>query len=186
VPWPAERLVYYAYARCRLGAAVEDVSEPWARIESGSEPVLVPLSGQLKWLGRQGVKAPTIGQRMIFDEVARAGPLEDLQLAAGSWLQPTDSPRNIEDAKACAARELGVWNERLQASLKIVNESFPALLTVIADAQSNLLKSREQLCPLFAMIDPGIERVGSDRCRQVETTGRAEILEKLAVTVEEH
>jgi hypothetical protein len=84
VPWPAERSVYYAYARCRLGAAVEDVSEPWARIESGSEPVLVPLSGQLKWLGRQGLKAPTIGQRMIFDEVEGAGPLEDLLLAAGS------------------------------------------------------------------------------------------------------
>lgn len=84
VPWPAERLVYYAYAGCRLGAAVEDVSEPWARIESGSEPVLVPLSGQLKWLGRQGVKAPTIGQRMIFEEVARAGPLEDLLSAAGN------------------------------------------------------------------------------------------------------
>jgi uncharacterized protein YecT (DUF1311 family) len=194
----------------------------------------------------------------------------------------------IEDAKACAARELGVWNERLQASLKIVNERFPALLTAIADAQSNWLKSRdglcrsfdnvdpgtylgesdycrlretgrraliiecmspphdkngsaetcignladrcqlaksedakacavreltdskkhlqatvqhlgdirevqsywlksrEQLCPLFAMIDPGIDRLGSNRCRQVETTGRAEILEKLAATVEEH
>jgi uncharacterized protein YecT (DUF1311 family) len=194
----------------------------------------------------------------------------------------------VEDAKACAARELGVWDERLQASLKIVNESFPALLPAIADVQSNWLKSRdglcpgfdnidpgmylgesdycrlketgrraliiecmslprdkngsaetcigslagrcelakgedakacalreltdskkrlqatvqhlgnirevqsywlksrEQLCPLFAVIDPGMDRVGSNRCRQVETTGRAEILEKLAATVEEH
>jgi hypothetical protein len=84
VPWPAERVVYYAYARCHLGAAVEDVSEPWARIESGSEPVLVPLSGQLKWLGRQGVKVATVGQRLIFEETARAGPLEDLLLSAAS------------------------------------------------------------------------------------------------------
>jgi hypothetical protein len=80
---PAECLVYYAYARHHLGAALESITEPWARIESGSEVQLVPLSGQLKSLGTQGVKVLTAGQRLISSEVARAGPLEDLLLAAG-------------------------------------------------------------------------------------------------------
>ena len=93
LPWPAERFVYYAYARQILGgdaahdsepwARPENVSEPWARIESGSELVLEPLSGQLKLLGRQDVKPAPVRQRRVFDEGARAAPLEDLLLAAG-------------------------------------------------------------------------------------------------------
>ena len=83
VQWPAELCVYYAYARQFLGGDAERVSEPWARIESGSELVLVPLSGQLKLLGTQGVNPATVSQRMVFDEGARATPLEDLLVAAG-------------------------------------------------------------------------------------------------------
>jgi len=93
VPWPAERFVYYAYARRISGGDVahlsdplevpEDVSEPWARIESGSELVLVPLSGQLKLLGRQHLQPATVRQQMVFDAGARAAPLEELLLAAG-------------------------------------------------------------------------------------------------------
>jgi len=191
---------------------------------------------------------------------------------------PSSRDPQIKDAKACAARELALWDERLQASLKIVNASFPALQPAITDAQSNWLKSREELCsafyieesndrtdlcrlqetsrraliiecmslahdnngsaetcigslaghcelapgenaracavralsiskkrlqaavndvggkeeaqsywlksreklcPLFGIIDPGMDRVGSDRCRQLETSGRAEVIERL-------
>jgi TPR repeat protein len=93
VPWPAERFVYYAYATRISGGDIahvsdplaipEDVSEPWARIESGSELVLVPLSGQLKLLGRQDLKPATVRQQMVFDAGARAAPLENLLSAAG-------------------------------------------------------------------------------------------------------
>jgi Sel1 repeat len=82
--WPSERFVYYAYARQILEADAENISEPWARIESGEEPVLVPQSGQLKWLGRQGVNTATVDQRMVFDSQARAAPLEDLLSAAAT------------------------------------------------------------------------------------------------------
>jgi hypothetical protein len=84
VAWPAEQFIYYAYAR-RTGGRVDayEVSEPWARIDSGPEPVLVPLSGELKSLGVDHLRPATIGERRLFDEVEQAGPLEDLCVAAG-------------------------------------------------------------------------------------------------------
>jgi uncharacterized protein YecT (DUF1311 family) len=76
-----------------------------------------------------------------------------------------------EDAKACAARALSNENRRLQSVVKDVGG--------IEKSQAIWLESRETLCPLFDTIDPGTDHVGSDRCRQAETRGRAEILEGL-------
>ncbi len=76
-----------------------------------------------------------------------------------------------EDAKVCAERVLLNAKKRLQTIAKDVGG--------IEKSQSLWLESREKLCPLFDIIDPGTEHVGSDRCRQVETRGRAEILEGL-------
>jgi lysozyme inhibitor LprI len=74
------------------------------------------------------------------------------------------------DAAACAARELRVWDERLQISLKIAKASFPALQPAIADAQSIWLKSREEVCPKLS-IEGTNDR--SDYCRLQETSRRA-------------
>jgi uncharacterized protein YecT (DUF1311 family) len=76
-----------------------------------------------------------------------------------------------EDAKACAVRVLSNAKKRLQTTVRDVGG--------IEESQSIWLESREKLCPLFDIIDPGTNHVGSDRCRQVETRGRAEILEGL-------
>ncbi len=76
-----------------------------------------------------------------------------------------------EDTKACAVRMLANANKRLQTIVRDVSG--------IGEAQSIWLESREKLCPLFDSIDPGADHVGSDRCRQVEIRGRAEILEGL-------
>jgi uncharacterized protein YecT (DUF1311 family) len=86
-----------------------------------------------------------------------------------------------DDSKACAVRELDVWDERLRASLKIVNDSFPALPSAIADAQSNWLKSRDGLCLRFDNIDPGMYLGGSDYCRLQETGRRALIIECMSL-----
>jgi uncharacterized protein YecT (DUF1311 family) len=87
----------------------------------------------------------------------------------------------VDDSKACAVRELHVWDERLRASLKIVNDSFPALLSAIADAQSNWLKSRDGLCLRFDNIDPGMYLGGNDYCRLQETGRRALIIECMSL-----
>jgi lysozyme inhibitor LprI len=88
----------------------------------------------------------------------------------------------VDDAKACAVREQNVWDERLRASLKIVNDSYPALHSAIADAQSNWLKSRDGLCLGFDNIDPGMYLGGSDYCRLKETGRRALIIECMSLT----
>jgi hypothetical protein len=84
VAWPAEQFVYYAYAR-RTGSRADayEVSAPWARIDSGPEAALVPLSGELKSLGVDYLRPATVGEHMLFDEVKQAGPLEALCVAAG-------------------------------------------------------------------------------------------------------
>ena len=90
---------------------------------------------------------------------------------------------HLEDEKACAGRELAVWNELLQASLKIVNASSPpAVRTAVAEAQSNWLKSRESLCPIFDNLDPGMSIGGANYCRLQETSRRALIVQCISVS----
>jgi len=90
---------------------------------------------------------------------------------------------DLEDAKACAGRELAVWDEFLQASLKTMDaNSPPAVRTAVAEAQSNWLKSRESVCPTFDSVDPGMGVGGANYCRLQETGRRALILECLSAS----
>jgi len=107
---------------------------------------------------------------------------ECVGIVADACIKAVVGDSYLEDAKACAARERGVWEERLQASLKTVNESFPAVRLAIADAQSNWLKSLEGLCPTFDAIDPGMYSAGgSEYCRLQEIGRRALIIECMNV-----
>jgi hypothetical protein len=87
------------------------------------------------------------------------------------------------DAKACAARELAVWSEFLLDALKSLKAGGGIDLT---ESQSNWLKSREELCPLFDNIDPGMYLGASDYCRLQETGRRYLILNRLSEAVSEH
>jgi len=94
---------------------------------------------------------------------------------------------DIDDAKACAGRELAVWSEFLRDSLKNLNASSPPdVRAVVAESQSTWLKSRELLCSLFDKVDPGMYIGGSDYCRLQEVSRRYLILERLAEAVSEH
>lgn len=92
-----------------------------------------------------------------------------------------------DDAKACAARELAVWSERLEAALKKASANgSPAFRPALAEAQKTWAASREKLCPLFDGLDPGVSLGGSDYCRLQETGRRALVVERLADAVAEH
>ena len=107
------------------------------------------------------------------------------QACIGIVADPCMAAANEEGAKACAARELAVWDELLQASLKTVNASGPpAIRTAVVEAQSNWLKSREGLCPVFDGVDPGMGVGGANYCRLQETGRRALILECLSTSLE--
>jgi hypothetical protein len=98
-------------------------------------------------------------------------------IVADACIKATSGDSQVDDAKACAVRERGVWAERLQASLTIVNDRFPALRLAMADAQANWLKSVEGLCPQFDDIDPGMYEGGGEYCRLQEVGRRALIIE---------
>lgn len=91
--------------------------------------------------------------------------------------QTSDADVVEANIRACAGRELAVWNELLQASLAVVNASgSPAVCTAVAEAQSNWLKSRESVCPIFDNVDPGMYSGGANYCRLQEASRRALIL----------
>jgi hypothetical protein len=98
-------------------------------------------------------------------------------IVADACIKATSGDSQVEDAKACAVRERNVWAERLQASLTIVNDRFPALRPAMADAQANWLKSVGGLCPQFDDIDPGMYEGGGEYCRLQEVGRRALIIE---------
>jgi hypothetical protein len=90
-----------------------------------------------------------------------------------SEIRRRTSDSDIDDAKACAGRELAVWSEFLRDSLKNVNASGPPdVRAVVAESQSTWLKSRELLCSLFDKVDPGMYIGGSDYCRLQEVGRR--------------
>lgn len=92
-----------------------------------------------------------------------------------------------DDARACAARELAVWAERLKIALDKASASAPpSFRPALAEAQKSWLASREKLCALFNDLDPGANLGGSDFCRLQETGRRTLVVERLADAVSEH
>ena len=98
-----------------------------------------------------------------------------------------DRDSYVEDAKACAARELAVWVVRLQNSLKIIGRNGGAkMLSSVTVAQTNWTSSRDTLCPLFNNLDPGASLGADEYCRLQETARRVLLLERLGAAVSEH
>jgi len=93
----------------------------------------------------------------------------------------------VEDAKACARRELGVWTARMRNALALIGKSGGKdMLASVTAAQKTWAASQNKLCPLFANIDPGAALGGADYCRLQETARRALVLERLGAAVSEH
>jgi|SRR5579862_2245638 len=93
----------------------------------------------------------------------------------------------VEDAKACAARELAVWLARMQKTVKAVKDhGGPKIAAAVTAAQNSWAASRDKLCPVFENLDPGVSLGAGDYCRLQETARRDLVLEWLAAAVTEH
>jgi Lysozyme inhibitor LprI len=93
----------------------------------------------------------------------------------------------VADAKACAARELAVWQARLAQAVASASKSGGnQVRSMIAAAQKSWASSQDALCPLFANLDPGMTLGADVYCRLQETARRALLLERLAEAVGEH
>jgi hypothetical protein len=89
--------------------------------------------------------------------------------------------------KACATRELKAWSSLLDDALKrIAKGGFPEVSKAVGAAQKSWAASRDQFCPVFDKIDPGMYLGGAAYCRLQETARRVLSLDKLGDAVNEH
>ena len=94
---------------------------------------------------------------------------------------------HVADQKACAARELAVWQARLTQAVAAASKGGGGQVRgAIAAAQKTWTSSQDTLCPLFANLDPGMAPGADTYCRLQETARRALLLERLGAAVGEH
>ncbi len=98
-----------------------------------------------------------------------------------------DANGESDKARACAARELAVWEAEMDAALKRVHAGgFKEIRRDADQAQQAWKASVGELCPALDRIDPGMLPGGATYCQMHETASRALMLRRLAEAVSEH
>src|SRR5262249_11240330 len=93
---------------------------------------------------------------------------------------------DVEHSKACAARELAIWNARMQTAIRDIQEGDKQIGATVTNAQTSWSASLTRLCPVFDKLDPGTALGGANYCRLQETALRVITLERLAYSVNPH
>jgi len=94
---------------------------------------------------------------------------------------------DVEDSKACAARELAIWNARMQTAIREIQKGAEKQMNAnVTNSQTSWSSSLTRLCPVFDKVDPGTAMGGANYCRLQETAMRVIVLERLALAVNEH
>jgi len=93
---------------------------------------------------------------------------------------------DVEDSKACAARELAIWNARMQTAIRDIQRGDKQISANVANSQQSFTAALTRLCPVFDKVDPGTALGGANYCRLQETAMRVIVLERLAVSVNPH
>ncbi len=76
---------------------------------------------------------------------------------ADPCIEAVSSRDPYADAKACAARELAVWQARLTRAVAATSKGAGSpVRAAVAAAQKSWASSQEALCPLLANLDPGM------------------------------
>jgi Lysozyme inhibitor LprI len=89
--------------------------------------------------------------------------------------------------KACAARELAVWDREMVSELKRVNAGgFKEIINAAAQAQRTWQSSHRKLCAVFDKVEPGMLLGAATYCRMHETAARVLVLRRLGDAVNEH
>ena len=97
------------------------------------------------------------------------------------------SATDVKDKKACAARELAVWNGILADALRQIKVGADAKMNAsVTSAQASWSQSLKTLCPIFNNLDPGMSEGGAEYCSLQEIARRALLLKRLGEAVNEH
>ena len=92
----------------------------------------------------------------------------------------------VEDGKACAARELAVWNALEAEAIKRVRAgNFKEVTGPVVEGQKTLAQSKDKFCPVFDVIDPNEAVGGANYCRLQETARRVLLLRRIGDAVNE-
>lgn len=93
----------------------------------------------------------------------------------------------IDGSKACATRELGVWEARMQRAIKEgARGGTKDMTAAVASAQKTWADSVARLCPVYDKIDPEMALGGAIYCRLHHTAIRSLALERFAAAVNPH
>ena len=99
----------------------------------------------------------------------------------------TKTENDTDKNRACARRELAVWNAILEAAGKRVRAGgFKEIAKALADSEKSWTAQRDALCPVFDKIEPGFLPGDANYCRMQTTANRALLLRKLGDAVNEH
>jgi uncharacterized protein YecT (DUF1311 family) len=94
---------------------------------------------------------------------------------------------DVAKSKACAQRELLVWNALTEAAAKRVRAGgFKEISKALAESEKAWVQQRDALCPVFDEIDPGTLPGDAAYCRMQTTANRALLLRRLGAAVNEH
>src|SRR5262249_48097837 len=63
---------------------------------------------------------------------------------------------DVEDWKACAARELAIWTARMQTAIREIQKGAEKQMVAnVTNSQQSFTASLTRLCPIFDKVDPG-------------------------------
>jgi uncharacterized protein YecT (DUF1311 family) len=94
---------------------------------------------------------------------------------------------DVAKSKACAQRELLVWNALTEAAARRVRAGgFKEISKALAESEKAWAQQRDALCPVFDQIDPGTLPGDAAYCRMQTTANRALLLRRLGAAVNEH
>ena len=90
-------------------------------------------------------------------------------------------------SKACAQRELLVWNALTEAAARRVRAGgFKEISRALAQSEKAWAQQRDVLCPVFDKIEPGFLPGDAVYCRMQTTANRGLLLRRLGAAVNEH
>jgi hypothetical protein len=90
-------------------------------------------------------------------------------------------------ARACAARELAVWDTQMENALRKVGAGgFREVIGAVAQSQKAWQSSDRELCSMFDKTDPGMLLGAANYCRMHETASRVLLLRRLGEAVNQH
>jgi hypothetical protein len=105
-------------------------------------------------------------------------------LVADPCMRTTDN--DTDKKRACAQRELAVWNAVVESASKRVRAGgFKEITKALTDSAKSWAQQRDTLCPVFDRVEPGSLPGDGNYCRMQATAQRALLLRKLGDAVNE-